>query len=54
MLTTDRLKQGGYLFVALLENIFVVEPNTLLIGETGTGLRTLGDIKERYEFIKRK
>ena len=52
MLTADRLEEGRYLLGRLLEDILVVEPDTLLVGKTGTGLRTLGDVEQLDQLVK--
>ena len=42
----------GYLFVALLEDVFVVEPDAFLIVETGTCLAALGNVKLLHQFVQ--
>ena len=41
-----RREQARNLLVALAEDIFVVEPDTFLVVETGTGLAALGYVKQ--------
>ena len=48
------LPQAGNLLSTLLEDILVVEPDTLLVGELSTGLRALGDIEEGYQLVKQE
>ena len=51
MLLDEGQEEGGNLLVRLLEDVFVVEPDSLLVGELGTGLGTLGDVEEGHELV---
>ena len=50
----DGRKEFGYLIVALLQDIFVIEPNAFLIVELGTGLGTLGDVESLHQLLQRE
>ena len=54
MLLYDWLEESSNLLVALLEDILVVEPNSLLECELSTSLRTLADIEQRNKLIERE
>ena len=54
MFLDNGLEQSSNLLVRLLQDILVVEPNSLLIGKLSTCLRTFGNIEQRNQFVKRK
>ena len=47
----DGGKQLGYLVIALLEHVLVVEPDALLEGELCAGLGALGEVELRDELV---
>ena len=42
----------GNLFIALAENVFMVEPGGLLIVKARTRLGTLADVERLYQFVE--
>ena len=47
-------KEVGNLIITLLENVLVVEPDTLLEVELGTSLRAAGDIECLHQLVERE
>ena len=54
MLLDDGLEQGSNLLVRLLEDILMVEPDSLLKGELSASLRALADVEQWNELVKRE
>ena len=54
MFLDDWEEQRGNLVGGFLQDILMVEPDSLVVGELGTSLRALRDIEKRHQFIEGK